>query len=63
MKTAQGVMRLRMNKVKVHEKYHFLPRLRCKQAALKFAAECGVSCEAMRVLPTSPSFALIPASY
>lgn len=63
MKTAQGVMRLRMNKVKVHEKYHFLPRLWCRHAALKSAAECDRSCDAMRVFPTSDSSILIPASY
>lgn len=62
MKTAQGVMRLRMNKVKVHEKYHFLPRLWWKHAALKSLAECAHSCDAMRVFPTSDSFILIPAS-
>lgn len=63
MKTAQGVMRLRMNKVKVHEKYHFLPRLGGKHVALKSVAECAGSCDAMRVFPTSDSFILIPASY
>lgn len=63
MKTARGVMRLRMNKVKVHEKkYHFLPRLWCKHAALKSVAECARSHHAMRVFPTSDSFILIPAS-